>query len=245
MEGWIKLHRSIVSHWIFCEARYLRAWILMLITVNYEDKTAMIFGEKIECKRGQSLLSIHSWAMLFGSGWSVDKVRTFFALLEKDKMILTKGLRKTTILTICNYELYQDQSRTESRTTPRRKPEENPTTKEGKEREEYILPNKRSAKNIPASIEFYKSCEEKSKNQEYKILCRFICGENKTGNPLKKILSLPEQLTEDQFNILKDKAHKNDKKVIQMLLDCEGKDQYTKGRVSLYLILNSWLNHTK
>jgi hypothetical protein len=141
MEGWIKLHRKIISHWIFKNPYYLKAWTLMLINVNYDDKKILINGQLIECKRGQSLLSIDSWVVLFGiskinGNWTYQKVRTFFELLEKDKMICKENIVKTTRITICNYETYQEQQQPNNKIiTTKEQPNNNQitTTKERKE----------------------------------------------------------------------------------------------------------------
>jgi hypothetical protein len=107
MSGWIKLHRDILDHWIWKNNFYFKAWIAIIMNVNHEDKKILIEGELIECKRGQSLLSLSSWVDCFGRGWTMQKVRTFFSLLKNDSMINTEGLRKTTRLTVCNYDTYQ------------------------------------------------------------------------------------------------------------------------------------------
>lgn len=112
MEGWIKIHRQLKAHWVFKDAEYLKAWITILMEVNHKENTVCIHGELIECGRGQSINSLNTWSELFGSNWSVQRVRTFFKLLEKSEMINTQGLRKTTRLTVCNYELYQNEQQT-------------------------------------------------------------------------------------------------------------------------------------
>jgi len=113
MEGWIKLHRKIIEHWIFSNPHYFRAWVIMLFTVNYEFKKVLINGHLIDCDRGQSVLSLESWVNLFGvskksGSWTFQKVRTFFELLEEDGMITKENMIKTTRITICNYNTYQD-----------------------------------------------------------------------------------------------------------------------------------------
>lgn len=75
--------------------------------VNHSDKKVEIEGELIECSRGQSLNSMQTWADVFGKGWTRQKVRTFFKLLEKDQKVNQQGLRKTTKLSVCNYDSYQ------------------------------------------------------------------------------------------------------------------------------------------
>ena len=105
--GYISIHRKIKESWIFDNPDYFKAWIVILMEVNHSDKKVFIEGELIECKRGESLNSMQTWSDVFGKGWTRQKVRTFFKLLQKDEKINQQGLRKTTKLTVCNYDTYQ------------------------------------------------------------------------------------------------------------------------------------------
>jgi hypothetical protein len=130
--GWIKIYRKVKDHWVFVDP-YFRAWVIILFSVNWEDKKTLIHGEIMECKRGQSLLSIDSWVKLFGRPWSPHKIRTFFDLLKTDNMINIEGLRKTTLLTVLNYDSYQIRSQTndeQSATKAQPKRNQSETTKE-------------------------------------------------------------------------------------------------------------------
>ncbi len=104
-EGWIKISRGINEHWIWKDPIKFQWWLDMLITVNFKDGKVNIGNQLIDCKRGQSVLSLQSW----GLRWKVDKnkVRNFFVLLENDGMITHENLLKTTRITICKYESYQ------------------------------------------------------------------------------------------------------------------------------------------
>ena len=135
----------MMDHWLYKEHRPMtrrEAWETMLLLVNYEPSKTMIHGILYECDRGQSLLSIGTWADKFL--WSIKQVRTFFKLLEKDGMIAVEGLRHTTRLTICNYGLYQDKGRTEvvtevvteGVTDGEQREQQRATIKEGKELKE-------------------------------------------------------------------------------------------------------------
>ena len=89
MSGWIKLNRSIQSHWIYNERRKfskLEAWIDMLMTANYADNKVIIKGKLYEVKRGESINSMDTWA----SRWSWDKsaVRRFLTLLQNDNIYI-------------------------------------------------------------------------------------------------------------------------------------------------------------
>jgi len=77
----------------------------MILTVNNTPNKVTIGNEIFECGRGESLLSIQSWANRWGV--SKDTARNFFTLLEKDKMITRVNIGKSTRLTICNYDSYQ------------------------------------------------------------------------------------------------------------------------------------------
>ena len=109
MEGWIKLHRKALRHWLYNENRphtRREAWEDMLLLCNHEDSKVLIQGELVDCKKGQSVMSLKSWAKQFK--WSIQQLRTFLKLLENDSMITSEGLRKSTRITICNYDIYQD-----------------------------------------------------------------------------------------------------------------------------------------
>lgn len=115
--GWIKIYRSIKKHWIWSDSKYFKAWIQIILDVNHSDSKVLIEGELLDCKRGQSLKSLTTWTKEFGVDWSVQKTRTFFDLLKKDGMIVTEGLRKTTRLTICNYDSYQNMQQADNKQT--------------------------------------------------------------------------------------------------------------------------------
>jgi uncharacterized protein with PIN domain len=117
-EGWIKIHRQFLDHWLCTEYRPLtrrEAWENMLFFANYADNEALIKGQKIICKRGQIIYSLETWAQKFN--WSIGQVRQFFKLLESDKMIKVEGLKYTTRLTICNYDKYQVEQQTDNKLT--------------------------------------------------------------------------------------------------------------------------------
>jgi hypothetical protein len=153
MDGWIKIYRSITKHWIWDDSMYLKAWLTILITVNYEYKKVLVHGQIIDCNRGQSLLSLSSWAKAFGRKWSVQRVRTFFSMLEKDGMIVTEGMQKTTRLTVCNYDSYQDQQQANNKQLTSKQQATNKqltTTKERKERKE-----RKEGKEYNISFDFF------------------------------------------------------------------------------------------
>lgn len=143
-DGWIKLHRKIKNHWLYQDPNLFGAWVKILMEVNHEETMVLIDGELISCKRGESLKSIQSWVKTMGNGWSPKKIRTFFNLLKKDGMIGTEGLRKTTRLTVCNYDNYQTCGQAEGKQKASR------GQAEGKQR--ATNKNEKNDKNIPPIV---------------------------------------------------------------------------------------------
>lgn len=109
-KGWVSIHRSIYDNWIWNDDEEFdkrSAWIDLLLMVNHEDKKVLIDGNLELVKRGQRITSIRKLCNRWK--WSRTKVNNFLKLLEKDGMIYLKiEPHKKTIITIVNYNLYQD-----------------------------------------------------------------------------------------------------------------------------------------
>jgi hypothetical protein len=103
--GWIKLFRSIRSHWIWDDPVKLKWWLDILLEVNHYGKKVNIGYKIFDCNRGESIMSLENWA----KRWNVSKsvVNNFFRLLLNDNMIEIKNETVTTRLKVCNYDTYQ------------------------------------------------------------------------------------------------------------------------------------------
>jgi hypothetical protein len=122
MSGWLKIHRCITNHWLYTENRVFskyEAWLDILMTVNYLDAKVLIKGKLYHVKRGQSILSMESWAKRWN--WDKSKVRRFMELLQNDAMIVLKTDNTTTHLTVCKYESYQYERHADKTQTKRRR----------------------------------------------------------------------------------------------------------------------------
>lgn len=128
-QGWIKLHRSTLDHWIWQDERHFRWWITILLYVNHADSKFPVSGELMMCKSGESFMSIEGWMSLFRC--SKPTVLKFFELLENDGMIMRKtvgkGNRRKHLLSVVNWEKYQQiETKNFTRTKPETLPKENP-----------------------------------------------------------------------------------------------------------------------
>jgi hypothetical protein len=230
--GWIKIYRTVQKHWIFSDAEKFRAWILILFTVNYEPKKVNLGNLLLNCDRGESLLSLDSWAKIFGGTWNKSRVRRFFDLLQKDSMIVLKNEHKTTRLTVCNYDTYQD-VRNANETKVKRK-------RNGVDTELTPTKERKEIKNIDIVKNFYSKELEKTDDENYHKFVDFLYGENPVSRPLDRCLKLPKQVNYKSFCNLMAKAKMNKKKLLEVVLDL---DNYNKGSYTdLYLTLNKWLD---
>ena len=107
--GWIKLYRQLQDCWIWLDKEQFdkrSAWVDLLLTANHSDKKILFNGELITVKRGQILTSIRKLAERWK--WSYDKTSRFLKLIESDGMLRKESDNCRTLLTIENYEFYQD-----------------------------------------------------------------------------------------------------------------------------------------
>lgn len=107
--GWIKIYRSIRSHWLWENGheRYAKWWIDILMMVNHKPKKIPFNGKLKLIDRGEKQTSVVKLA----SRWNVDRrtVTKFLDLLVSDQMILVSKSRQTgTTLKVLNYNDYQD-----------------------------------------------------------------------------------------------------------------------------------------
>lgn len=171
MSGWIKIYRTITEHWLYSEKRVFskfEAWHDILLTVNYTESKILIKGKLYTVKRGQSILSLESWGKRWG--WDKSKVRRFMDLLKADGMIEIISDNITTQLTVCKYEVYQDERNAkETQTKHKRTSNEHQTNtiEEGKEEKES-----KEGKEvfIPDYSEFLKYALEKYPNVDATLL---------------------------------------------------------------------------
>lgn len=107
MEGWMKMHRSILEHWLWKDKPFSRgqAWIDLLLLANHDDGKVMFNGELITVKRGEHLTSILKLSDRWG--WGRKKVSKFLDDLESDEMITQERTTQRTTITIVKYEVYQ------------------------------------------------------------------------------------------------------------------------------------------
>lgn len=105
MSGYIKLHRNIEHHWIWQNPRRTQWWIQLIFMAAWEPQQVSFGNETFTLQRGQIATTYRILTGRFSC--TNQAVFNFLAILEKHKMIIKETSHKMTLITIVNYELYQ------------------------------------------------------------------------------------------------------------------------------------------
>ena len=145
-DGWVKIHRKFQEWEWYDKSEMVHLFLHLLLSANVSDKQ----WHGMEIKRGQLVTSYET--LRERTGLSVRTLRTCLERLEQTGEIAKKTTNKFSLLTICNYESYQDENfKSDKQTTSKRQPEDTPPTKPKKTKEEVKADTERRRQ------EFYKS----------------------------------------------------------------------------------------
>lgn len=151
MEGWIKLHRGLLDNDLWRSEPFSRgqAWVDLLLLANHKESFFYKRGNKVIVKRGQvgrsSVELSDRWK------WSRTKINKFLKDLEKEQQIIIHKSNVTQLLTIVNYDVYQEKEQQTEQQKDNRKTAEvqqkdtyknekkEKNDKEGKERSKDIV----------------------------------------------------------------------------------------------------------
>lgn len=143
--GWIKIHRNITENPMYFSEPFTRmqAWIDLLLVANYRDSVIYVRGNKVDVKRGQIAKSQDFFATRWK--WSRGKVIRFLDELQKCGQIVQQKSNVITLISVVNYEYYQQDGTTDEPQTDNRR--YNKRTTDGTTDEPQIVqPNERRIK---------------------------------------------------------------------------------------------------
>jgi hypothetical protein len=108
MEGWIKLYRQLFDNTLWLSEPFTRgqAWIDLLLLANYEPSFYYKRGNKINIERGQ--IGRSEVELSDRWHWSRTKLRKYLNDLEKEQQIIQHKSTVTLIITVVNYDKYQE-----------------------------------------------------------------------------------------------------------------------------------------
>jgi len=126
-DGYIKLYRQIwENHYLWDDKPFTRgqAWIDLLMLMNHKD--AFVIKYRMTVHRGQRIISIRQLSERWG--WSRTKTSDFLNSLQSAGMAKFESDTKKTVITIANYDFFQDVKATEKPPKSHRSATEVPAT---------------------------------------------------------------------------------------------------------------------
>ena len=106
MEGWIKLHRSIIDSAVFSDSDVLKVWLWLLCSVAYDDHDVVYLGKVIPLKQGQIITGRQKLSQQIGM--SEGKIYRAINILKNLGNITVKSNNRYSIITIENWAKYQN-----------------------------------------------------------------------------------------------------------------------------------------
>lgn len=108
MSGFIALHRDVFTHPLLKDGDRFRAWFWLVANAAWKTTRHDARGKTIEVHRGQICAGREYLAKEWG--WSPSAVERFLTRLETEHMIERETGHGKSLITICNYDKYQDVS---------------------------------------------------------------------------------------------------------------------------------------
>lgn len=112
--GYIKIYRSLKKHWIWGKDKKTKfeAWVDLLLMASHSGTKEPIGYDLITVNEGQVFTSQEKLSIQWR--WDRNAVRKFLDMLQKDSMIIVEPTTKYTMITICNYDSYQNKKPTKN-----------------------------------------------------------------------------------------------------------------------------------
>ena len=250
IDGAIWIHRQLLESSVFSNEKKLKIWIWMLLKASYKDRYV-----SIQIGRGLSEVLVKRGSFIFGRYKAEEALcldgSTIYKIIhwmETENMIKIESNSHYSIISICNYDSYQDikqniEQPSNNRVTTDEQPSNNRVTTE-----EHIQESNNKVKESNNKVN--SSSEQKEKTQIE------IENENRYKNFMKwideycpSINKMKEPFTQPQFEqiIFDKKLNPSDKNDLGLLIlrNMHNKADLTKKYKSAYLTFLSWYKMAK
>ena len=165
--GFIILHRKILSSAIFRNPNDLKIWVWVLLRANHSASNFFWNGEEISINRGQFIYGIFTSSEELSMNPST--VYKILKKLEKAGMISIKSNNKNSLLSVINYECYQNNdiqkekpSKNQVKTKEKRSNTDNNIT--NKQEEQYIIGKPSSLQDV---ILYFEELKESNQAESF------------------------------------------------------------------------------
>ena len=127
MDGWLKLHRSIIDSAVFKDLEVLKIWIWLLCSASFDTHDTLFYGKVITIHPGQIITGRKKIAQ--STGLNESKVYRALILLKSLGNIEIKSNNKFSVITIVKWAKYQgDLEIVNSKTTAKQQQDNNTAT---------------------------------------------------------------------------------------------------------------------
>ena len=127
MDGWLKLHRSIIDSAVFKDLEVLKIWIWLLCNASFDTHDTLFFGKVITVHPGQIVTGRKKIAQ--STDLNESKVYRALMLLKSLGNIEIKSNNKFSVITIVKWAKYQgDLEIVNSKTTAKQQQDNNTAT---------------------------------------------------------------------------------------------------------------------
>lgn len=126
MSGFVKIYRSILESPVFKNDEEAMAFAWLVLRASWKDTRVRYKERMISLKRGQLALSSRDFAQHWE--WSEARCRRFLNRLKSDAAIDAQSDAGVTVITICNYGVYQGDGREDDAPTDAQVTQERRTT---------------------------------------------------------------------------------------------------------------------
>lgn len=112
MSGWVRISREVFDHPMFApgEMTEREAWLWLIANAAWRDTQHRVGGDLHTVPRGSLFATLRELQSAWH--WRTDKrVRGFLDRLERSGMVGRKTDAGKTLISICNYDKYQDDGR--------------------------------------------------------------------------------------------------------------------------------------
>lgn len=168
MSGWFAVKRGITAHHIFKgNPERLAVWMWLLDNAAWKDTNHDIQGHTIKVLRGSVCASERHISKECGVGYQV--VRTVLKRLKTEHMINAQVTHGKNVITLCNYEKYQDPKSTANAPPNARLTQDQRNANAQKEQGNNITTVKEEAKASLSSKDDAKAKRKSDINEAVKI----------------------------------------------------------------------------
>lgn len=128
--------RSLFDHAVFAREPMTEreAWVWLIMEASWKPRKKRIGNTVIDTQRGQLGASVRFLAAAWG--WSAPKVQRYLNRIEKMEMIRRETDTGVTVVTICNYDMFQNNKQTPDTAAIQQRYSSDTNEKKGEIREE-------------------------------------------------------------------------------------------------------------